>query len=372
MPSSTATPASDRITRRARSRVSMLLALAGACLAMPACAAPSGGRARGAGDDRAEAAYGRRADVLALAAAIAESSGLDRGAVEATLAEARFIPSVQRLMQPAPAGSTKNWAAYRARFVEPTRLRAGVAFLRENERALVEAEARFGVPAAIVVGIVGVETLYGRHMGNYRVLDALATLSLDFPATPRRDRSAFFRDELAQFLLLCREQNDDPLAVLGSYAGAMGLPQFMPSSRRKHAIDFDGDGRIDLHQSPADAIGSVANFLVNHGWQRGMPTHHEVTVPQATADRAVLLLPDIVPSFTAAQFAERGAGLDAAGREHAGPLALVELQNGDAAPSYVAGTQNFYALTRYNASSYYAMAVIELGRTVLTVAEAAR
>jgi membrane-bound lytic murein transglycosylase B len=151
----------------------------------------------------------------------------------------------------------------------------------------------------------------------------------------------------------------------------MGLPQFMPSSQRKLAIDFDGDGRIDLHASVADAIGSVANYLASHGWQRGEPTHFNVAVPTATADRAALLVPDILPSFTAAQFSERGAALEAAGREHAGPLALVELQNGEAAPSYVAGTQNFYAITRYNQSSYYAMAVIELGRTVEAVMRAA-
>jgi len=371
-PAPTDLPRPDSRAHRLERRDVVLggLALAVTSLATPACAAPNA--RRNAPADRAEgSAYGARDDVLALAAHIANQHGLDVAWVAGTLAQARYLPSVQRLMQPAPAGVPKNWAAYRARFVEPVRLRAGTAFWRDNARWLQEAEARHGVPAAIVVGIVGVETLYGRHMGNYRVLDALATLSFDFPATARRDRSPFFRDELAQFLLLCREQNEDPLALQGSYAGAMGLPQFMPSSRRKLAVDFDGDGRIDLHTSPADAIGSVANYLAANGWQRGQATHFDVHVPTATADRAALLLPDILPSFSAAQFAERGAALDAAGREHAGPMALVELQNGDAAPSYVAGTQNFYAITRYNQSSYYAMAVIELGRTVETVLRSA-
>jgi membrane-bound lytic murein transglycosylase B len=357
--------------RRARPRgAGLVLALALAGFMTPACAQQATRKPSKA--EQAEgSAYGTRDDVLALAAHIANQHGLDAAWVAGTLAQARLLPSVQRLMQPAPAGTPKNWAAYRARFVEPVRLRAGAAFWRDNQRWLQEAEARYGVPAAIVVGIVGVETLYGRHMGTYRVIDALATLSFDFPATARRDRSAFFRDELAQFLLLCREQNEDPLALQGSYAGAMGLPQFMPSSRRRLAIDFDGDGRIDLHGSTADAIGSVAHYLAQHGWQRGQPTHFEVTVPAATADRATLLLPDILPSFSAVQFGERGAALDAAGREHAGPMALVELQNGEAAPSHVAGTQNFYAITRYNQSSYYAMAVIELGRTIETVLRAA-
>jgi len=362
----------DRTLRRAgrARRVFGALALALACAATGACAAPNA-RKTPSSEPAEGRVYGTRDDVLALAAQIAQQQGLDPGWVAGTLSQARMLPSVQRLMQPAPAGTAKNWAAYRARFVEPIRLRAGASFWRENARWLQEAEARYGVPAAIVVGIVGVETLYGRHMGGYRVIDALATLSLDFPATARRDRSPFFREELGQFLLLCREQNEDPLALRGSYAGAMGLPQFMPSSRRRLAVDFDGDGRIDLNGSAADAIGSVAHYLAENGWQRGQPTHFEVTVPQATADRAVLLQPDILPSFSAAQFVERGAALDTAGREHAGLLALVELQNGEAAPSYVAGTQNFYAITRYNQSSYYAMAVIELGRTVEAVLRAA-
>ena len=142
------------------------------------------------------------------------------------------------------------------------------------------------------------------------------------------------------------------------------MPQFMPSSFAKYAVDFDADGRTDLQASAADVIGSVAHYLAEFGWRRGMPTHYAVAAPADTAERALLLLPDIVPSFSAAQFAEHGAQLDAAGRAHDGPLALVELQNGDAAPSYVAGTANFYAVTRYNWSSYYALAVIELGAAV--------
>ena len=185
----------------------------------------------------------------------------------------------------------------------------------------------------------------------------------DFPAG-RSDRSAFFRDELEQMLVLSHGEKRDPAALKGSYAGAFGLPQFMPSSFVKYAIDFDADGRIDLLASAADAIGSVAHYLAEFGWKRGMPTRYAVAAPVDSSQRARLLVPDILPTFTAAQLAEHGAVLAPEGRGHDGLLALVELQNGDAAPSYVAGTANFYAVTRYNWSSYYALAVIELGEAV--------
>ena len=185
-------------------------------------------------------------------------------------------------MMPPPAGTAKNWAAYRDRFVEPQRIAAGTRFWQDNAEWLQRAEERWGVPAQIIVGIVGVETFYGRITGNFRVLDVLATLSFDFP-TGRSDRSAFFRDELEAFLLLSRREGLDPTLPKGSFAGAMGLPQFMPSSINRYAVDFDGDGRIDLANSTADVIGSVANYLAAFGWQRGMPTQYEVAVPVDTS-----------------------------------------------------------------------------------------
>jgi membrane-bound lytic murein transglycosylase B len=312
--------------------------------------------------------YGRRDELMNWAAEVAERRGLDAAQLQHALAQARLQPAVQRLIAPPPAGNAKNWAAYRARFVEPLRIKAGVEFWRQNEAALAQAQARTGVPASVVVGILGVETIYGRQMGNFRVIDALTTLGFDFPQQARRDRSAFFREELEALFVLAQQQGIDPLSLKGSYAGAIGMPQFMPGSILRYAIDGDADGRIDLQYNPADVIASVAHYLAEFGWQRDMPTHYSVAVPVEVADRAALLAPDILPSFSAAQFAERGAVLDAAGLRHAGPLALVELQNGEAAPSYIAGTQNFYALTRYNWSSYYALAVIELGLAV----EAAR
>jgi len=300
---------------------------------------------------------------MAAARSIADELALDGDWVEATLAQARYVPAVAQLIMPSANPQARNWSAYRARFVETRRIDAGVRWWRDNEAWLDRAALRFGVPAQIVVGIVGVETFYGRLTGNFRVLDALATLSFDFP-TGRSDRSGYFRSELGQFLRLVRREGWEASAVLGSYAGAMGLPQFMPSSVLNHAIDFDGDGRIDLMRSSADVVGSVARFLAAHGWQSGMPTHYPVDPPQDIVDRALLLVPDIVPSFSPAQMVERGARLDESALPHEGELALIELLNGEAAPSYVAGTQNFYALTRYNASSYYALAVVELGRAI--------
>lgn len=335
---------------------------------------PPAPRARGAkavtpvaavrGDDAPDVVtYGRRDDVVAFAADVAARRGLDKTWIEDALAQARYLPSVAKAIMPPPAGTAKNWAAYRARFVEPVRIRAGAAFWRQNEAALTRAEATYGVPADIVAGIIGVETLYGQHMGNFRVIDALATLSFDFP-TGRSDRSPFFRSELEHLLVLSQQQGASPSAIRGSYAGALGMGQFMPSSVVKYAVDFDGDGRIDLQNSATDVIGSVARYLSDFGWQRGLPTHFGVAPPVDAAARAVLLAPDILPSFTPAQFADNGAQLDPAALTHPGKLALVELQMGDAAPTYVAGTANFYAVTRYNWSSYYALAVIELGQAV--------
>jgi membrane-bound lytic murein transglycosylase B len=309
-------------------------------------------------------AYGRVAVVRQFAAEVAARRSLPRGWIEKNLAQARRIEAARRLVMPAPSSSAKNWAAYRARFIEPQRVGAGVAFWRDNQAWLQRAEERFGVPPEIVAGIVGVETFYGRIMGGFRLVDVLATLAFDFPGG-RSDRSAFFRSELEELFVLCAREAADPLLLKGSYAGAMGLPQFMPSSVNRHALDFDGDGHIDLHTNHADVIGSIAHYLAAFGWQRGMPTHFAVQAPADGAQRAVLLAPDIVPSFSAQQMAERGAVLDSAGSAHTGPLALVELHNGEAAPpTYVAGTQNFYVVTRYNWSSYYALAVIELGQAV--------
>ncbi len=314
--------------------------------------------------------YGDSTAAREFAREIAQRRGWDETWVRRWLGEAQRLPSVIRLIAPAPSAAAKNWAAYRARFVEPGRIEAGVRFWLAQRDYLERAEATYGVPAWLVAGILGVETIYGRNTGSFRALDALATLSLDFPASHPRaaERQAFFRGELETLLQLSRDQGVDPDQWRGSYAGAMGLPQFMPSSWQRFALDFDGDGRTDLRNSPADAIGSVAHYLKQHGWQTGMPTHYPVTLG-TDADLATLLAPDIRPTFTPERFEALGAQLDPQARQHRGPLALIELRNGDpdrggSAPSHVAGTENFYAVTRYNWSSYYAMAVIELGQAV--------
>jgi lytic murein transglycosylase B len=316
-------------------------------------------------------AYGQRDDVQAFAADLAARRALDPAWVAAQLARAQRVAAVQRLIMPPPAGTARNWAAYRARFIEPRRIAAGLAFWRANEAVFARAEAEFGAPAAVVASIIGVETFYGQVMGSFRVIDALATLAFDFPPG-RRDRSDFFRGELEEFLLWCQATGTDPQLPRGSFAGAMGLPQFMPGSIARFGVDFDGDGRIDLTRSAPDAIGSVARYLAAFGWQRGMPTHFTVAAPVDTADRAALLAPDIRPSFTAGQMTALGAELEPAGRAHDGLLALVELQNGERAPTFVAGTQNFWAITRYNWSSYYAMAVIDLAAALQAARDAGR
>ena len=282
------------------------------------------------------------------------------------IGQAQRLPVLEKLVLPAPSPVAKDWAAYRARFIEPVRIQAGTQFWLKHRQTLERAEREYGVPSSIVVGIIGVETLYGQNTGNFRIVDALGTLAFHFPqAHPRAvERQAFFRNELEQFLWLASRSGADPLSIRGSYAGAMGLPQFMPSSWARFAVDFDGDGRIDLFGSPADAIGSVANYFRAFQWQPGMPTHYPVTLSPGQTDMDSLMAPDILPTFTVASFMSKGAALEGQALNHVGPLALIELRNGINPPSYVAGTENFYAITRYNWSSYYAMAVIELAEAV--------
>jgi membrane-bound lytic murein transglycosylase B len=316
-------------------------------------------------------AYATREDVMRFADDLAERRSLDREWVRQAIGQSRLIHVIPRLVLPPAVGTAKNWRVYRSRFIDPVRIRAGVQFWQAHREALARAEQEYGVPAEIVVGIIGVETIYGQQMGNFRIVDALATLSFDFPdAHPRAAaRQEFFRGELEQFLSLTHRTGVDPLAPRGSYAGAMGMPQFMPSSWVKYAVDFDGDGRVDLFGSPTDVIGSVANYFKRFGWRPGLPTHYPVTFDETKLDKDALLAPDILPTFSVESFMAKGAVLDGEALKHPGPLALIELQNGDptnggSLPTYVAGTENFYAITRYNWSSYYAMAVIELGREV--------
>lgn len=311
--------------------------------------------------------YGKRADAQQWARDMAARNGLDIAWVQTQLAQARFLPQVPKLMTPAPQLRTtaRDWADYRRRFIDSVRIQSGVKFWNTYADTLARAEAQFGVPAAMIVGIIGVETIYGRNMGNLRVLDSLATLAFDFPqAHPRAtERQRYFQGELEHFLVMMHQSGGTTTALRGSYAGAMGLGQFMPSSWAKWAVDFDGDGRIDLFNSPADAIGSVANYFKAHGWVTGLPVWYPALFNADTLNLPQLLEPDIVPSFTPTQMAALGV-VPENGLQHDGLLALVELKNGEDAPSYIVGTQNFYTITRYNWSSYYATAVHDLGQEV--------
>jgi membrane-bound lytic murein transglycosylase B len=207
--------------------------------------------------------FGERPDVKSLIGELVERHGFDAAKLERVFARTQRLDAPLQLIVPA---ERPPWQDYRAQFVNDTRVARGAAFWKVNRKILARAERKYGVSAAIIVAILGVETNYGRHMGRYRVVDALATLAFDY--TPR---ASYFRSELEQYLLLARESRVDVFSLQGSYAGAIGIPQFMPGSVRRYAVDFDGDGAIDLRRSSADAIGSVANFLREHGWKTGEP-----------------------------------------------------------------------------------------------------
>ncbi|GAA4024896.1 lytic murein transglycosylase B [Actimicrobium antarcticum] len=301
--------------------------------------------------------------------------GFDRTELDTLFRKTLYVESAVQLMKPAPAGRPKNWNAYRARFVEPVRINGGVKFWNDYADALARAEAQFGVPAEIIVAIIGVETVYGRNTGNYRVMDAITTLAFNYPDTPTRAaRMQFFRGELENTLLFARDSRIDPLSLQGSYAGAIGWPQFMPGSIREYAVDFDGDGKIDLRNSPVDAIGSVASFLTRHGWRRGEPTVFPVTSPTLVAaenSNGARAWDAFIGQGLSAKFGVdelTAAGIMSPGPLPAGMLfGLVDLQNGSDAPEFWLGTDNFFAITQYNRSFFYAMSVIDLARAVRTV-----
>ncbi|MGE0801863.1 MAG: lytic murein transglycosylase B [Lautropia sp.] len=314
--------------------------------------------ARAAATARAAAplppSYATRPEVIAFADRMVAAHGFERDGLLRLFAQLRPSERVIQLITPPPGPSPRrSWREYRARFIEPVRISGGLEFWQRHGAELKLASALYGVPEEIIVAILGVETIYGRNTGNFRVIEALATLAFDYPS-----RADYFRSELEQFLLLARENRIDPLEPLGSYAGAIGTPQFMPGSIRRFAVDFDQDGRIDLRRSAADTIGSVASFLKQHGWVEGKPTHFPVTIDDPTQIRAVVEAGP-QPNFTILELGRRGITSD---REIAAdePLLLADLINAEAPTDYVLGTRNFYAITRYNRSYMYALAVAEL------------
>ena len=247
----------------------------------------------------------------------------------------------------------RSWERYRARFINDRRISGGVRFWQDNATELARAQAIYDVPAEVITAIIGVETEYGRNTGKFSVLEALTTLAFDYPP-----RAPFFRNELEQYLLMARENGVNPLDIKGSYAGAIGIPQFMPSSQRQFAVDFDGDDRIDLRGSTSDAIGSVARFLKMHGWQANAPVAVPAQVTQAPDD---LIAAGIKPAFPLKDLRERG--INAAG-DDAQLAAVIDLVTPNQPTEYWVGFDNFFVVTRYNRSSFYAMSVFQLAEAI--------
>lgn len=297
------------------------------------------------------------------AAAFAESAALEHGLepseVLEVLAEARYQQSIVDAMT-RPAES-KPWHAYRPIFLTSKRINGGVAFWRENESLIARASEAFGVDPEIIVSIIGVETYYGRVTGNYRVIDALATLGFYYPESLKRDRSEFFAGELLEFMLLTREEDLPVNKVTGSYAGAMGMGQFISSSYRAYAVDFDDDGRRDLWRSTPDVVASVANYLHRHGWKKGELVALRA-VPAGTLDTNIISSGPYTPEHRIADIAEHGlvsrADLDP--ERLAGVLELEE----EARNIHFLTFDNFYVITRYNRSPLYAMAVLQLSQEI--------
>ncbi len=295
-----------------------------------------------------------------------EKHQFDKADLQALMRQVHYIDSAVKLVKPLPQGRNKNWQQYRKLLVDTTRIAAGGQFWQENAATLARAEEQYGVPAEIIVAILGVETVYGKNVGNFRVLDVITTLAFAYPATPKQaERMAFFRGQLEQALLFSREKTLDPLSLLGSYAGAIGLPQFMPGSIRKYAVDFDQDGQIDLSRSRADAIGSIGHYLQQHGWQKAGPLVFPAAVwlPEAgqVAAWEHFLEQGLVAKYTLPQL--RAAGINTAPDVPENQLlGLIDLQNGSEATEYWLAAPNFFALTQYNRSYFYAMSVVELGR----------
>lgn len=281
--------------------------------------------------------------------------GFDTDALSALFATVKPSAFVLKTIAPPTDPGVRSWQRYRSRFLDRARIENGVRFWNSHTETLARAEDTFGVPPEIVVAIIGVETEYGRNKGNISVLEALSTIAFAYP--PRRD---FFRSELEQFLLLTRENRQAPEAIRGSYAGAIGIPQFMPGSQRRFAVDFDEDGRVDLMNSPQDAIGSVARFLKLHGWEKGQAITERVRTPLAEPEK--LVATGILPKLD--QTALRSAGVSDDAIPSRYPAALVDLVTPDEATEYWWGFNNFYAITRYNRSSFYAMSVAQLAEAI--------
>lgn len=304
------------------------------------------------------AAYSeRQPEVAAFATMMQSEHGFDRQTILDALAPIEADETVLRLITPPQKGGVRSWPAYRKRFIEPIRIREGVLFWNTYKTEIRRASEQSGVPEEIIVAIIGVETIYGRNTGNFEVLSALATLAFDYPA-----RQTLFSRELENLFLLAREQNVPVQSYTGSFAGAIGYPQFLPSSIRSYAVDFDESGRIDLETSPIDTIGSVANFLKKHGWQSGEPVAVKARI-ETNLDISAFLSADITPTFLIREL--NGAGIfEERPVNYSGKVALMELPNPKHTSEFWIGYPNFYVITRYNRSAFYAMSVLQLSNAI--------
>lgn len=301
----------------------------------------------------ASAGYAEREDVQAFIADMQARHGLDAERLTALFDKTRAIPFVLKAIAPPADPAIRSWATYRQRFIERQRIAAGLEFWRKHKTTLAKAQALTGVPAEVIVAIIGIETFYGKHLGRFNTFAALTTLAFDYP--PRAD---LFRRELEALLLLAQDENRSPDSYRSSYAGAIGLPQFLPSSIRAYAVDFDKNGRIDLAGSPADAIGSVANFLKEHGWETDGPVAIKVGADGTTHE--ALIAEGIKPARRPIEMAEFGVAVPADAPD--APAALIDLITPNLPMEYWLGYQNFYVITRYNRSSFYAMSVFQFAQ----------
>jgi membrane-bound lytic murein transglycosylase B len=323
---------------------------------------------------------------------VSQTQQIPLSSLEAGFLDAKTIPSIRKLVLPPSATFKKNWLVYRQRFIEPVRLKAGRAFWEQNQAFLSQTEQATGVPAELIVAIIGIETIYGRQTGTFRVKDVLSTLAFSYPDTPNKTaREQLFKDQLKDLILMCWNEAGGKLpsnnstqgvnqsrlnACLNqnsSYAGAIGLPQFMPGSIRNFAVDGDGDGRIDLKQSPKDAIASVANFMRKHGWQPGMPIYFPV---QEAAISEAIALADGEPQlkYTIEELITKGiltkeqGDLQMGGVEPQSKALIVDLpypdQDGNDQVRYVVGLSNFLTIVQYNRSYFYAQSVAEFAEAL--------
>jgi membrane-bound lytic murein transglycosylase B len=325
-----------------------------------------------------------------LIAQVSQTQQIPLASLESGFLDAKTFPSIRKLVLPPSASFKKNWVVYRQRFIEPVRLKAGKAFWNQNQAFLSQTEEASGVPTELIVAIIGIETIYGRQTGTFRVKDVLSTLAFSYPDTPNKPaREQLFKDQLKELILLCWSEAGGMLPAKNSmqgvnqvrfnaclnqnssYAGAIGLPQFMPSSIRSFAVDGDGDGRIDLRLSAKDAIASVANFMKMHGWQTGMPIYFPIQEKAIPAARA---LADGEPQlkYTVQELIEKGiliaqqGDLQNGGVEPQSKAMIVDLpypdKDGNDQVHYVVGLNNFLAIVQYNRSYFYAQSVAEFAQ----------